>query len=267
MQQHPVWLITSLFTSKDHWNEVLCDGIAPFLAHNTINKLVNGYDITFNYDGGDNIRLALQTNKVHAEELARSADDHFKQFFQHKNYPTPEPGFFNGVFMPFPVNTIQYGLYEMEGIDNREHRFRKVLSKLILIELSTEVIDEAQLLLFAFDLQLIYIKKLITTTFIPDLTALYRQYLTKKEVSITPEMLSEAYEENKEVLWEMAAADSSFEEWQHACKDDITASINSNATFLQTFHCITRQLALTDNMAAMLLYFITQAAAALAPRA
>jgi hypothetical protein len=277
MEPRPIWLSTSLFCNKDHWNDVLTNGIKPFLDQNTHNNQVNLYEIALNYSGGDNIRLALRTQYANAVELAKQTDGYFKNFFLQKNYPGEENQFFNSLFMPFPVNTIQYGLYKTGIEDDRIYQFTKVLSGLLLNTLPDEAIDEQQLLLFAFYLHIIYINSLAKNNYIPDLSSLYQQQLQNKEVSITENTVAEAYEDNKEVLQEIktdistanglsAYQISGFADWIKLCATDITGTISNNEkynpvlypNFLQTFYLINKQLGITDNMAVMLLYFIKQ---------
>ena len=281
MEQNPVWLSTSLFCNKNHWNDVLVNGIKPFLDHNMRQKQLNLYNVEFNYIRGDNIRLSLQTQDTYAEELAKQTDEYFKKFFSQKNYPTKEYDFFDTVFMPFPVNTIQYGLYKNKILsnhnDDRLYRIRKTLSDLMIIVLSDDVIDEEKILLFAFYLMIIYKKILTKNHYTIDFTLQYQQHQVNRNVSIAEGMVAETYAENKEVLQEIAAdlstpenlKDNEFfllRDWIKLCEDDVAATIQGNkeysillySNYLETFHLINRQLAITDNMAVMLLYFVSQ---------
>jgi hypothetical protein len=277
MALNHLWLSTSLFCSKNHWNDVLTDGIKPFLAQNTHNQQISLYEIALNYAGGDNIRLALRTQNENAEELARQTDEYFKKFFLQKNYPREENQFFNSVFMPFPVNTIQYGLYKIRIDDDRKYRFSKAVSDMLLNVLPDEAIDEQKILLFAYYLLIIYTKSLEKKNYIVDLSSLYQQHLFNKEVSMVEDTIAEAYEDNKELLQQIAADISNplalendlvsgFEDWIKLCEEDITAAISDNkdynpvlySNFIQTFYLLNQHLAITDNMAVMLIYFIKE---------
>lgn len=277
MEPNHVWLSTSLFCNKNHWNDVLTDGIKPFLDQKTHNQQIRLYEIALNYAGGDNIRLALRTQHANAAELAKQTDEYFKIFFQQKNYPREENQFSNSVFMPFPINTIQYGLYKIKIDDDRKYRFTKALSDVLLNVLPDEAIDEQKILLLAYYLLIIYTKSLEKNNYIVDLLSLYQQHLFNKEVSIVEDTVAEAYEENKELLEEIAAAISTpqalgddliagFEDWIKLCEEDITATISDSkeynpilySNFIRTFYLLNKQLAITDNMAVMLLYFIKQ---------
>ena len=277
MEPNHVWLSTSLFCNKNHWNDVLTDGIKPFLDQNTHNQQISLYEIALNYAGGDNIRLALRTQYANAAELAKQTDEYFKNFFQQKNYPREENQFFNSVFMPFQGNTIQYGLYRIKIDDDRKYRFTKALSDMLMNVLPDEAIDEQKILLLAYYLLIIYTKSLEKNNYIVDLHSLYQQHLFNKEVSIVEDSVAEAYEENKELLEEIAADISTpqamgddlvagFEDWIKLCEEDITATISDSkeynpilySNFIRTFYLLNKQLALTDNMAVMLLYFIKE---------
>lgn len=277
MEPNHVWLSTSLFCNKNHWNDVLTDGIKPFLDQNTHNQQISLYEIALNYAGGDNIRLALRTQYANAAELAKQTDEYFKIFFQQKNYPREENQFFNSVFMPFQGNTIQYGLYRIKIDDDRKYRFTKALSDMLMNVLPDEAIDEQKILLLAYYLLIIYTKSLEKNNYIVDLHSLYQQHLFNKEVSIVEDSVAEAYEENKELLEEIAADISTpqamgddlvagFEDWIKLCEEDITATISDSkeynpilySNFIRTFYLLNKQLALTDNMAVMLLYFIKE---------
>jgi hypothetical protein len=277
MESNHVWLSTSLFCNKNHWNDVLTDGIKPFLDQNTHNQQISLYEIALNYAGGDNIRLALRTQYANAAELAKQTDEYFKNFFQQKNYPREENQFFNSVFMPFQGNTIQYGLYRIKIDDDRKYRFTKALSDMLMNVLPDEAIDEQKILLLAYYLLIIYTKSLEKNNYIVDLHSLYQQHLINKEVSIVEDSVAEAYEENKELLEEIAAdigtpqamgddLVAGFEDWIKLCEEDITATISDSkeynpilySNFIRTFYLLNKQLALTDNMAVMLLYFIKE---------
>ena len=277
MEPNHVWLSTSLFCNKNHWNDVLTDGIKPFLDQNTHNQQISLYEIALNYAGGDNIRLALRTQHANAAELAKQTDDYFKIFFHQKSYPQEENQFSNSVFMPFQGNTIQYGLYRIKIDDDRKYRFTKALSDMLMNVLPDEAIDEQKILLLAYYLLIIYTKSLEKNNYIVDLHSLYQQHLFNKEVSIVEDSVAEAYEENKELLEEIAADISTpqamgddlvagFEDWIKLCEEDITATISDSkeynpilySNFIRTFYLLNKQLALTDNMAVMLLYFVSQ---------
>ncbi len=281
MTENHIWLSTSLFCNKFHWNDILFNGIKPFLDHITHKKQLSRYEIAFDYSGGDNIRLALGTQHKYAEELAKETDEYFKKLFLQKDYPKQESVYFDSIFMPFPVNSIQYGLYKpvpvSESGNTLPYRFKKTISNMILNVLPDDTIDEEKILLFAFYLNIIYIKTLTKNNYNIDLTSFYQQNFVKKGVSITEDTLTETYEENKEILHEITAdifnpetlEDNQifqFGDWIKLCEEDVTTGIHASkeysaihyTNYLRTFYLITRQLAITDNMTAMLLYFIRQ---------
>lgn len=254
MLNNPTWLYISLYCNKSHWNNVLQNGIAPFFRLPVIQELCEYYDIEFNHIKGDNIRLTLLTQPEKAEALSRHIDGFFKN------------------------HLIQYGLFDREQYQESRIRlynnFRKVIADLILTELAEEIIDEESILLFAFTLHMFCLLVMNSGESIINLQTLYDEDIGLKEVTISDDVATEAFEGNKDILREIvlevftpdpANSDMQyrFANWRNLCIAEASVAATSanyqqqiNDCYKAIFHLINKQLAITDNMALLLFYFI-----------
>lgn len=159
-----IWLSTSLFCNKKNWHYVLSNGIAPFVANCVALK---SYAVEFSYLSGENIRLMLLTEDKAAAALAKYADEHFKAYFDKANLSVVKPDLpVEGIFMQFPSNSIQYGLYPPQSItgdDLKNYAISVELSKVITSTLKDEIDDET-VITFAFYLQVALIKAIRQVT-------------------------------------------------------------------------------------------------------
>lgn len=157
-EQNMIWLSTSLFSNKKNWHRVLSEAVAPFTESNT---QINAYQVEFNYLSGENIRLSLLTELGNKEALSRKADNYFKNYFANAGlFTAPVKLPVDGMFMPFPANTIQYGLYPPKTVNTEEphHYIRSAnLSKIILNALNDEIDDDTTIT-FAYYLHIALIK-------------------------------------------------------------------------------------------------------------
>ena len=158
-----IWLSISLFSNKANWHRLLNEAIAPFVQ---ANPQLKGYYVAFNYLSGENIRLTLLTHLGNEQALAAIADSHFKNYFE-KAHLSQQPLKLpvDGCFMPFPANTIQYGLYPplTISVDDLEACELSInISKIIVAALQDEIDDET-ILTFAFYLQISLVKTIYNT--------------------------------------------------------------------------------------------------------
>lgn len=279
MQQNLLWLSTSLFCSKSHWNTLLSDGIKPFLNSMPNKKELTSFQLEFNSLHGENIRLSLLTQAEKAETLAKKADSYFKNFFSIFNLSANEPDLTNsGIFMPIPSNTIQYGLYKTESItDKKLNYFQKELSLIIIEGLRKENIDQETIITFAFYMHMALIKLIkdkhaVTTK--EFLQWYHAPAFNVTDEKIDMEFIKAKYEANKEVLLEIAddiMKHPSFEEvpywlerWMTSCEEELILyngkdeykelyETHNRITFL-----IKKHLGIIQQMKLLLYYFIKQ---------
>jgi len=164
MKNNLTWLSISLFCCKNEWNRLFADGIAAFIIANDFSK---AYTLEFNYIGGENIRLSLLTGKLNINQLTKKSREYFKAWFLKANLIVPEVmPVEESVSLPFPANSIQFGLYHREEKENQS--LVTSLSQIILDVLKADLIDDETILTFAFYLQICLIKVItkIDPTFI-----------------------------------------------------------------------------------------------------
>lgn len=285
MAQDVAWLSASLFCGKDHWNALLSKGIKPFINCLLPREEVRSFHVQFSYASGENIRLALQTEAAQAEELAKRMDQYFKDFFSEVNFPKKELQLpVDGVFMPFPANTIQYGLYKLpqeetaKAVD--ENDLKRELSLLMIEALGEESIDEETILTFAFYLHMGWVKTVSSRRAnIEGLMGLYREKtFALQGESMDSAFLSEKYRDNENLLLgifhdimdqQPTGIDHNpawLENWRSLCKRELERRIPSfqrkdkafELIHHQMVQLIHTQLGITENMKKLLFYFISQ---------
>jgi hypothetical protein len=148
----------SIFTSKENWNIVLQKCIKSFLAIKSIKECVKTYNISFNNKRGDNIRISILVSVTELERVANRADSYFKNFLINSNLTKLDmPPGKDDIFLPFPVNTVQYGLYLEKGIESKYYfpELKENLSQIIVNTLSNEIVDDETIFSFSLYLHLI----------------------------------------------------------------------------------------------------------------
>ena len=153
MIQNMTWLSISLFSNQPNWHKLLSQGIKSFIESQ---KKIHNYTIEFNYLSGENIRLSLMVKEAEAPFVVKEADSYFKHFFSKSNFSVKEVKLpVEGVFMPFPVNIIQYGLYKTQESGNNEtgYNIATDLSKIVTAALTDDTDDET-IITLAFYLQM-----------------------------------------------------------------------------------------------------------------
>ena len=271
MEKDLIWLQTSLFADKSQWAFILHNGVKPFRKDASNEKLIEVLLIEFNYLSGENIRMAIQTEARNAELLASKLDGFFKEFFLSANiYKKQVTLPVDGIFLPFPPNTIQYGLYKI--LANADELASKIISKTsacIIEALENDTIDEEVLITFAFYLHIALItqlKKLPETNF----SSMYNFEIYKNMKDVVDEdYLNQKYVENKDSLIEIEESIRNYEltelyenpswliEWIKNCKEIIVSQPSENPrVFVNIRDNINQQLGLTNNMIMLVNYFI-----------
>lgn len=270
MENDLIWLRTSLFADKSQWGYVLTNGVKRFVDEVSNKNTIKSLLIEFNYLCGENIRVALKTEAKNARLLAHQIDDFFKGFFlSAKLYKKTATLPVTGVFMPFPKNTIQYGLYKVT-IDNEQlnSNLTSKISDCIVNALEEEMIDEEILIMLAFYMHCSLITQLERTSkniFLSHYNLDY-QYKTG---TVTESYLIEKYHQNKTSLIEVEKSIRNYDSaeynenprwlinWINDCKQIIYPQLSGATEVYRNFrNSINNQLGLTDNMTLLVYYFI-----------
>lgn len=264
-----IWLSTSIFSSKQNWNSILRNGISSFVKNQL---LIQAHVIQFNCLSGENIRLALLTEEWHATAVANAARHYFNQYFidaQLSTLPVRLP--VDGIFMPFPANSIQFGLYPPEHIDANElHHYKAsiALSEIMLTALADEI-DDDTILTFAFYLQVALIK--VIHQHLNDMELLYSILSTRPGLS-KANCIDGTVKANQDLMTEIIRDIMNSEEfsadlcwlntWASSFKALIqVTNVNSISLVketLQTYiYTIYKRLNITDEIRLILLHLIS----------
>jgi hypothetical protein len=256
-----IWLSTSLFCNKCYWHTLLSLGLLPIVEN--FGDMV-AYEITFNYLSGENIRLGMLTEDKNAYTLSKAANDYFKVFFKNAELAMGESKLpVKGIFMPFPVNSIQYGLYLPLQQAEQYSSLSIGLSQIIINALKDDTIDDNTILTFAFYLQVGLIKVIgkgrINFTDMLNTTGNY-------DISIR-NINQKEFTENRDVLIEITTdilhnnTDSPqwLKKWMMLCDKEINKAQNINPLncYNKLVSLIYKQLGLDNNMRLMLTEFIS----------
>jgi hypothetical protein len=276
MEQNYTWLATSLFSRKNRWGNLL--GEIELFVNKWMNKNhTNNYLLEFNYLSGENIRFAFLSASEHTGCFVKQMDEHFKYFFLNSGNPENEPLLPTaGIFMPFPQNTIQYGLYMPVIISDlkeiEKYSIQIELSAIIIEALRQEEINDEVILTFSYYLIIAFIIILIRNGLFlkAELIAFYSDSESNNDIECT----SSKFSDNKEILFEITnsiinsnqAGDrpSWLEKWINVCEIEIknnflfTSQSNFMATHLRIKSLIYKHLGISGKMKFLLSYFISQ---------
>jgi hypothetical protein len=151
------WVLSSIFSEKRNWALILKNGVKPILADLTF---VNSFRIRFNYYSGSNIQFAILVSNQQCDSVAEKIDAHFKNFFSNSTLFSKQPLDLpiESLFIPFPQNSVQYGLYELDlKIEREQENIRQLLSEIILHSLSDHL-DDTEILTLGLYLHLALIR-------------------------------------------------------------------------------------------------------------
>jgi len=264
-----IWLSVSLFSHKNQWNKLLSRAVVPFVSKNAY---LNGFTIEFNYLSGENIRLSLLTDEENAPGLAKLADKYFNNYFLNAGLPEHELKLpVNGIFMPFPSNTIQFGLYPPKKItadklDNYSPSLH--FSQIMLYALKDDVIDDEIILTFVFYLRMGLIKMINSAypNFVNDLKNRAIPLDTVSGKTAESKVNTLKFEEVKETLIEITRdifevarttyLPGWFKQWMAICKENMSDELTASSVYVKMLSLIDTHLALSTKMDSMLTYFI-----------
>jgi len=267
-----IWLSVSLFSHKNQWNKLLSRAVVPFASKNAY---LNGFTIEFNYLSGENIRLSLLTDEENAPELAKLADKYFNNYFLSAGLSEQELKLpVNGIFIPFPSNTIQFGLYPPKKItadklDN--YSLSLHFSQIMLYALKDDVIDDEIILTFAFYLRMGLIKMAspVYPQLVNDLKSRAIPLNAVSSKTAESKINTLKFEEVKETLIEITRdifdVDRTphlpvwFKQWMVICKENMNKygdEVTASSIYIKMLSLIDTHLALSTKMDSMLTYFI-----------
>lgn len=161
-----MWLKMSLFCNRSIAHHILKESVQPFITQCRANHCLKGWFIEFNTTSGENIRLALLVPGQKAEIASLDAKKYFTYFFKHLDFPSKNKLTFplNGLFLPFPENSIQFGLYNVPDERNEVDVDRAQKVSHILIEaLAENEIDEETVVTLCLYLHLTLKKQVINS--------------------------------------------------------------------------------------------------------
>lgn len=273
MENELIWLRTSLFAEKCQWGNILRDGIKVFIEDISNKQLIKDLLVEFNYLSGENIRFAVLVKTQRAELTALKIDTFFKQYFESANFSNKEVVLpVMGVFLPFPPNTTQYGLYNIEEENDKLLRGLSFITSLCLIEaFQNSIVDEELLIAFAFYLHVAVLDQL-EIHFENKLNYLsiykFEDYQLKKD-ALDKGYLTEKYLENKQPLIEIRESLKNYNtiefrenlpwllKWLNSYKLIFAEQPPRELLIFDSIrNCINKQLGLNDNMKLLLYYFI-----------
>jgi len=249
-----------LFCKKNAWNFVLKKGIKQFLDEKI--PCIAGYSIEFNYESGENIRFAISCLTEQADQLAKDADEYFKLFFRRNDLPSASIKLpLNGIFLPFPCNSIQFGLYRGKS---ETCLLSGILSRTIIDALCDDEIDNESIVTLAFYLYLGVLRKYERING-SDAVDEYIRLNCKPSHGIDDKIFETSYEENRELFEEISRDVMQSEEqvllrdapwlqqWLYACEEEIVACQKSKKPGVVILtSLIDAHLGFTENMRQLL---------------
>ncbi|HTH83012.1 MAG TPA: hypothetical protein VL490_08760 [Mucilaginibacter sp.] len=213
IEGNTTWLCTSLFCDKSSWPVILNNGISYFLKQIDKAGYLTSYLLEFNELNGENIRFSIEVSKNRAEQIAKEMDVFFNAFFL--DAITGQDDEISShlkvgeLFMPFPQNTIQYGLYNyLPGNDceDKHHALNVMLSSIIIDVLKDEEnLNDEIILTFAFYLNLLLVKLIMDQECMPiaGLIDFYNNWGNKTNENINRSALTGS-EETEDLMFEIA---------------------------------------------------------------
>ena len=267
-----MWLPISLFCSHSVWSGLLVQCIFPFVEMLTRERKILLYHVALNYDRGENIRLSLQVAEKDAQEIALYADYYFKTFSAKAGLPADvqKP---NGetLFIHFPCNSIQYGLYSCEpqnAFSWSDPAFQQEISATIFEVAKIEEVNEETIFTLAFQLHF----TLLSATLLHSKTPadeLLREAVRFSSVSTLPGNLLQLephLQKNKvrlsDIAYDIMNQNGSIPpwlmHWHHVC----TAKVMEAA---ETYYPLTRiiyeQLGINEYLKSIIVYYMRKSIA------
>lgn len=259
----------SLFSSRRHAHCVLNEAISPFVTQYSELGALKSWFFELNSHLGENIRLSLLVPFDQAPKMARNAKKHFRLFFFERGLAVKPLSFpLAGIFLPFPENSIQFGLYRVtvEKTEFDEGDWDRRVSAILLEALAKEEIDDETVFSLCLYLHLTLKREFLCLC--PANESLFKEfYETSDSIAGTPSVLTvwqEKLEDNKAVLKEICTdiSDSTFYErqnwlsrWATLCAEAIRHEDSENQITRLVF-LINKQLGVSASQFEVVRYFV-----------
>lgn len=267
-----IWLNISLFCKRNNWGRLLRYGITPFVKSLIAQRSAIDYIIELCLFEGDNVRLAILVEEHNMLFVGETTDNYFKNFFKHEGFDRPNVSMpINGLFLPFPCNSIRYGLYSVfSEFQNRAFvEIQREISNIICLVCFDEIIDDELLITLGFYLQSMWIVRKKKNILFSDNWMEFRCSLKKdapggklleteihQRYLLTKEMLAQIFQD---ILDEGDQRCDHYpfwlQQWSRSC-DRYLDSVNETNCEIPAM--ISRCLGLTPVMNFMVLYFLQQ---------
>lgn len=140
-----VWLNASLFCKRNNWSTLLHDGTRPFVKGLMEQKIINSYSIELSFFEGDHVRLSVLVEEQSIPQIEGMISQYFGSFFDDAGFDSPDLQLpINKFFLPFPCNSIRYGLYNAFAWPMNQVLIdvQRELSDIIMQVFREETVDE-----------------------------------------------------------------------------------------------------------------------------
>lgn len=146
------WLLISIFSEQDAWHVALKNAVRPFLDMLSEMKAINLFNLQFEFEPRENIRLALLVPRCHVDQVIKRTDIYFTEFFSKQPFASiANVNIYNRGFEICTPNTVPLEWYATVIFsDNRECLLlQETFSQTMLEIFSDNVIDDSLILTFS----------------------------------------------------------------------------------------------------------------------
>lgn len=272
-----MWLSISLFCHRANWSGLLIKCIYPFLEMLNREKKMQHYHIELNYERGENIRFSVQVSAKDAPDIASYADYYLKAYISKGGSlnDVHEPDG-NTIFMDFPQNTVQYGLYSCEPgtlSTYYDPAFQQEISATIFQVAGIAEVNEETIFTLAFHLQLTLLAVTLQHSKLSfdDLMRESNRFSFPRVQPRNLDPVKAHLEKNtarlSEIAYDILNQEGSFPDWlvhwRNICKSKMAEYNRWNAkttdaikTYEQLTYLIFRQLGINEYLRSVVFYYI-----------
>lgn len=248
-------LSISIFCDTDNNYLVLRKGILTKVRQLQRAGLLKNWYFDFSNNGGSNIitPMLVQTRNINntVEKIAK----YFNSFFDSNFDCHPKPILIEDLYQPFPVNSIQFGLYKATGLfDNPYISLKQTISDIYIEALCKEPVYDEALLSLSLYLYLMVIKEALASH---QGAEQIREFLLDTSESFNTDI--EVQEELKNLLTAIVEdighhtkynREISFlNKWEQVCKS--RCYLNEP---IEIFKLINKHLQLSENVLSIVIY-------------